>query len=91
MNLRMNLMMIIFFWNTGKKKLFSYCATLTYIQFLITTKLVFFPLLKRLEEMQKLTEQNKYGEVTQISKPDFVKEVTEASKECYVVVHLFKD
>lgn len=41
--------------------------------------------------MQKLTEQNKYGEVTQISKPDFVKEVTEASKECYVVVHLFKD
>ncbi|KAI7852500.1 thioredoxin-like protein [Circinella umbellata] len=46
---------------------------------------------KRLEEMQKLTEQNKYGEVTQISKPDFVKEVTEASKECYVVVHLFKD
>lgn len=42
-------------------------------------------------EMQQQAEKDKYGEVTQISKPDFVKEVTEASKECYVVVHLFKD
>ena len=46
---------------------------------------------KRMQEMQQQAEKDKYGEVTQISKPDFVKEVTEASKECYVVVHLFKD
>lgn len=46
---------------------------------------------KRMLEMQQQAEKDKYGEVTQISKPDFVKEVTEASKECYVVVHLFKD
>ncbi|KAI8144497.1 thioredoxin-like protein [Fennellomyces sp. T-0311] len=46
---------------------------------------------KRMQEMQKLAEKDKYGDVTQISKPDFIKEVTEASKDCYVVVHLFKD
>lgn len=46
---------------------------------------------KRLQEMQEAAEKNKYGEVTQISKPDFVREVTEASKSCWVVVHLFKD
>lgn len=41
--------------------------------------------------MQAAAQRDKYGEVIQISKPEFVKEVTEASKECYVVVHLFKD
>ncbi|KAL0080269.1 thioredoxin-like protein [Phycomyces blakesleeanus] len=46
---------------------------------------------KRLQEMQAVSSKEKYGDVVQISKPDFVKEVTEASKECYVVVHLFKD
>ncbi|KAF7726029.1 Allantoicase [Apophysomyces ossiformis] len=46
---------------------------------------------KRLEEMKAAASKEKYGDLTQISKPDFVKEVTEASKECYVVVHLFKD
>ncbi|KAI7861671.1 thioredoxin-like protein [Spinellus fusiger] len=46
---------------------------------------------KRLQEMQTAVSREKYGQVVQISKPDFVKEVTEASKECYVVVHLFQD
>jgi thioredoxin-like negative regulator of GroEL len=44
-----------------------------------------------MKEMQQIASKEKYGEVMQISKPDFVKEVTEASKECSVIVHLFQD
>lgn len=46
---------------------------------------------KRMMEMQAQAAKEKYGEVKEISKPDFIREVTEASKECYVVVHLYKD
>ncbi|KAG0165564.1 hypothetical protein DFQ28_008710 [Apophysomyces sp. BC1034] len=46
---------------------------------------------KRLQEMQASTAKEKYGDLVQISKPDFITEVTEASKDCHVVVHLFKD
>ncbi|KAI8064603.1 thioredoxin-like protein [Gongronella butleri] len=46
---------------------------------------------KRLQEMHASAAKEKYGDVTQISKPDFVKEVSEASKDCYVVVHLYQD
>lgn len=46
---------------------------------------------KRMMEMQALAAKEKYGEVSEISKPDFIREVSEASKECYVVVHLYKD
>lgn len=46
---------------------------------------------KRMMEMQAQAAKEKFGEVKEISKPDFIKEVTEASKECYVVVHLYKD
>lgn len=42
-------------------------------------------------EMQAQAAKEKFGEVTEISKPDFIREVTEASKEHYVVVHLYKD
>lgn len=42
-------------------------------------------------EMHALAAKEKYGEVLDISKPDFIREVTEASKDCYVVVHLYKD
>lgn len=42
-------------------------------------------------EMQALAAKEKFGEVYDISKPDFIREVTEASKDCYVVVHLYKD
>ncbi|KAK9702932.1 Proteolipid protein 2 [Basidiobolus ranarum] len=46
---------------------------------------------KRMAEMQAQAEKDVFGELTQISEQDFVKEVTEASKEVSVVVHLFKD
>jgi hypothetical protein len=42
-------------------------------------------------EMKAETSQEKFGQLTQISKPDFIKEVTDASQEVWVVVHLFKD
>ncbi|CAO3651945.1 unnamed protein product [Cunninghamella echinulata] len=44
-----------------------------------------------MQEMQNEAMKNKYGSVTQISKPEFVKQVTEASKECSVVVHLYQE
>ncbi|ORY00580.1 phosducin-like 3 [Basidiobolus meristosporus CBS 931.73] len=45
----------------------------------------------RMAEMQAQAEKDVFGELNQISEQDFVKEVTEASKEVAVVVHLFKD
>jgi hypothetical protein len=41
--------------------------------------------------MKAEASREKYGQLTQISKPDFIKEVTEASQEVWVIVHLFKD
>ncbi|CAG8576902.1 5463_t:CDS:2 [Dentiscutata heterogama] len=46
---------------------------------------------KRIAEMKAEALRSKFGEVIQISKPDFIREVTDASKEVWVVVHLFKD
>ncbi|ORX43573.1 thioredoxin-like protein [Hesseltinella vesiculosa] len=46
---------------------------------------------KRLEEMQASAAKEKYGDVMEISKPEFIKQVTEASQECMVVVHLYQD
>ncbi|KXN71119.1 thioredoxin-like protein [Conidiobolus coronatus NRRL 28638] len=46
---------------------------------------------QRIAEMQAEALRSKFGEVYHISKPDFVKEVTEASKENAVIVHLYKD
>ncbi|KAI9245751.1 thioredoxin-like protein [Sporodiniella umbellata] len=46
---------------------------------------------KRMMEMHAQAAKEKYGQIREISKTDFVKEVTEASQECYVVVHLYKD
>ncbi|KAI8636904.1 thioredoxin-like protein [Parasitella parasitica] len=46
---------------------------------------------RRMMEMQAEAAKEKFGEVKEISKPDFIKEVTEASKECHVVVHLYQD
>lgn len=45
---------------------------------------------RRIEEMLKEAALNKYGRVETISEPDFVKEVTEASNQVNVVVHLYK-
>ena len=42
-------------------------------------------------EMKAEASLGKFGQLIQISKPDFIREVTEASQEVWVVVHLFKD
>ncbi|KAJ2761595.1 phosducin [Coemansia sp. BCRC 34490] len=46
---------------------------------------------QRLAEMQAQLDKEKFGELTQISEPDYKKEVTLASKESWIVVHLFRD
>lgn len=35
--------------------------------------------------------KNKFGDVNEISKGDWIKEVTEDSSNCWVVTHLFQD
>ncbi|CAO3651353.1 unnamed protein product [Cunninghamella blakesleeana] len=44
-----------------------------------------------MQEMQDQAMKNKYGSITQISKPEFVQQVTEASKDCSVIVHLYQE
>ncbi|RKP37918.1 thioredoxin-like protein, partial [Dimargaris cristalligena] len=46
---------------------------------------------KRMDEIKALADKSHYGELVQISEPDYKKQVTEASKEVSVVVHLFRD
>lgn len=43
---------------------------------------------RRLDELKKLQSKEKFGMVYPISKPEWSKEVTDASKECWVLVHL---
>ncbi|KAK9322607.1 thioredoxin-like protein [Lipomyces orientalis] len=44
---------------------------------------------KRLQELAQLqVQRQKFGRVFPVSKPEYQKEVTEASTECFVVVHL---
>jgi len=43
---------------------------------------------KRLKEYQQLTEKSKFGSVYPITKPDYKKEITDASKESFVWAHL---
>jgi thiol-disulfide isomerase/thioredoxin len=45
---------------------------------------------QRMKELQEQLSKEIYGRVVQISKPDYQKEVTEASKEVWVIVHLFQ-
>ncbi|RKP27494.1 putative viral IAP-associated factor [Syncephalis pseudoplumigaleata] len=45
---------------------------------------------QRMAEIKARAEQERYGTLQQISEPDFIREVTEASKETWVVVHLFQ-
>jgi thiol-disulfide isomerase/thioredoxin len=45
---------------------------------------------KRIAELRAQAMTEKFGELTQISEVDFIREVTEASKEVWVVVHLFQ-
>ncbi|KAI9224015.1 thioredoxin-like protein [Blastocladiella britannica] len=46
---------------------------------------------RRMAEMKDAASRKRFGEVTAISKPDFVREVSDASKECWVVCYLYKD
>ncbi|KAI8903165.1 thioredoxin-like protein [Gorgonomyces haynaldii] len=45
----------------------------------------------RMEEVKQQLSHEKYGQVLQISKPDYTIQVTEASKTHWVVVHLFQE
>ncbi|EPX72504.1 phosducin family protein [Schizosaccharomyces octosporus yFS286] len=46
---------------------------------------------KRIEEWKQRMSKAKYGAVYPISKPEYTKEVTEDSKNVFVVVHMFQD
>ncbi|KAJ2159567.1 phosducin [Coemansia sp. RSA 552] len=46
---------------------------------------------QRLAEMQAQANKERFGELQQISEPDYKREVTEASTDTWVVVHLFRD
>jgi hypothetical protein len=41
---------------------------------------------QRLREMQEIAKREIYGRVVEFSKSDYEVQVTQASKECYVVV-----
>merc|ERR1712223_25293 len=45
---------------------------------------------QRLAEMKALQERSKYGEVKEITAPEYVKEVNEAGEGVWVVLHLYK-
>lgn len=47
--------------------------------------------LKRIAEMKALQQKNKFGEIYPMARDEFVKEVTEGSKEVWVIVFLFQD
>lgn len=46
---------------------------------------------KRLKEMKEFASRPHYGKVREISKQDYVQEVTNAPKGVYVILHLYKD
>jgi thiol-disulfide isomerase/thioredoxin len=45
---------------------------------------------QRMQELQQQLSREIYGRVVQISKPDYQKEVTDASKNVWVIVNLFQ-
>lgn len=47
--------------------------------------------LQRIEQLKEQAARNKFGRVYPFSRADFVHEVTEVSKDCWVVVLLYKD
>jgi hypothetical protein len=44
-----------------------------------------------MQEIREFQSKSRFGSVEPLTKPDFVKEVTEASESIWVFVHLFKD
>jgi hypothetical protein len=45
----------------------------------------------RIQQMKEEKLKNRWGSVIEISRVDWVKEVTECSKDCWVCVHLYED
>lgn len=46
---------------------------------------------RRIADLKAAQQKNKFGDVNEVSKGDWMKEVTEDSKNCWVVTHLFQD
>ncbi|KAJ2812443.1 phosducin, partial [Coemansia furcata] len=46
---------------------------------------------QRLAEIKAQADKEKFGELMYISEPDYKREVTEASRDSWIVVHLFRD
>ena len=46
---------------------------------------------KRLQEMRQTAKRPQFGLITNIVRADFIPEVTSASKDVWVIVHLYKD
>jgi len=46
---------------------------------------------KRIAEMKAAAVQNRFGSYDEISKDEYIREVTECSKTCWVVIHLYQD
>ena len=46
---------------------------------------------QRLAELKQAAVRNRYGEVTEIIKDEWIREVTEGSNACDVLVHLYQD
>ncbi len=45
----------------------------------------------RLQQLKEAAIKNRFGEVEEITKDEWVRQVTEASEGCDVVVHLYED
>ena len=46
---------------------------------------------QRLQQLKAAAKPLTFGSVGKITREQFVSEVTEASRECWVIVHLYKD
>lgn len=46
---------------------------------------------KRIAEMKESAVSNRFGDYCEISKDEYLREVTECSQNCWVVIHLYQD
>lgn len=46
---------------------------------------------RRIEELKAAALKNRFGDVQEIIKDEWIREVTEGSKACTVIVHLYQD
>ena len=46
---------------------------------------------ERLKQMKEDASKRRFGSVLKIVREQFVQEVTEASRQCWVIAHLYKD